>query len=163
MPNWCMNNLTISHDDSTKLQEFVDAYNNGKTCEHFLPVPSGYYDDQRWYNWCCNNWGTKWDFGKDEYHDPAEIVNHEVDISFNTAWSPPLPAIEQLSLQYPELEMTLEYEEEQGWGGEMTIVNGETIGEREYDIPTSHADFVERDQECHFCLFETPAEDCPPV
>ena len=96
MPNWCMNNLTISHDDSTKLQEFVDAYNNGKTCEHFLPVPSGYYDDQRWYNWCCNNWGTKWDFGKDEYHDPAEIVNHEVDISFNTAWSPPVQFYEKL-------------------------------------------------------------------
>ena len=24
MPNWCMNNLYISHSDPTKLQEFVD-------------------------------------------------------------------------------------------------------------------------------------------
>ena len=40
MPNWCMNNLTISHDDPAKLQEFVDAYNSGETCNHyFLDLP----------------------------------------------------------------------------------------------------------------------------
>jgi len=100
MPNWCMNNLYISHSDPTKLQEFVDAYNSGKTCQHYLPVPEGYYEDDgpnpRWYNWCCNNWGTKWDFGKDEYYDPAKIEDGKVVVSFNTAWSPPVQFYEKL-------------------------------------------------------------------
>lgn len=96
MPNWCMNNLTVSHDDPAKLQEFVDAYNSGKTCEHFLPVPQGYYDDERWYDWCINNWGTKWDIGKQEYTDPAVIEDGNVSISFNSAWSPPTQFYEHL-------------------------------------------------------------------
>lgn len=96
MPNWCMNNLTISHSDPSMLQRFVDAYNRKETCQEFLPVPDGYYDDERWYNWCIDNWGTKWDFGKDDYNDPATIEyrmgkkNGFVGVSFNTAWSPPV-------------------------------------------------------------------------
>lgn len=96
MPNWCMNNLSVSHDDPAKLQEFVDAYNSGKTCEHFLPVPQGYYDDERWYGWCIENWGTKWDFGKDEYDEPVAIENESVSISFDSAWSPPTQFYEHL-------------------------------------------------------------------
>lgn len=96
MPNWCMNNLTVSHSDPSKLQEFVDAYNSGKTCEHYLPVPNGYYDDQRWYDWCVNNWGTKWDFGKGEHDNPVAIENGEVAVSVDTAWSPPIQLLECL-------------------------------------------------------------------
>jgi hypothetical protein len=100
MPNWCMNNLYISHNDPSKLQEFVDAYNSGKTCEHYLPVPAEYYEDNgafpRWYDYCVNTWGTKWDFGKDEYEDPAVVEDNKVSISFNTAWSPPIQFYEKL-------------------------------------------------------------------
>ena len=98
MSNWCMNNLYISHSDPAKLQEFVDAYNSGKTCQHYLPVPKKedgtVFDD--WYNWCCNNWGTKWDFGRDEYYDPTKIESGNVVVSFNTAWSPPIQFYEKL-------------------------------------------------------------------
>jgi hypothetical protein len=87
-----MNNLYISHSDPAKLQEFVDAYNSGKTCEHYLPVP----ESEDWYRWCCNNWGTKWDFGRDEYYDPAKIEDGKVVVSFNTAWSPPVQFYEKL-------------------------------------------------------------------
>lgn len=107
MPNWCMNNMTITHDDPAKLQEFVDAYNSGQTCEHYLPVPkdeNGEIITDRthqnyWYNWCCNNWGTKWDFGKDEYDDPAVVGGDAVIISFNTAWSPPNGLYDELHRQ----------------------------------------------------------------
>jgi hypothetical protein len=98
MPNWCLNNLYISHSDPAKLQEFVDAYNSGHTCEHYLPVPKKedgtVFDD--WYDWCINNWGTKWDFGRDEYYDPAKIEGGNVVVSFNTAWSPPIQFYEKL-------------------------------------------------------------------
>jgi hypothetical protein len=101
MPNWCMNNLTISHDDPAKMQEFADAYNSGQTCDHYLPVPKEYYEDAganpRWYNYCWNTWGTKWDFGKEEYCDPAVIEDGKVVVSFNTAWSPPIQFYEKLT------------------------------------------------------------------
>ena len=105
MPNWCMNNLTISHDDPAKLQEFVDAYNSGSTCGHYLPTPKDedgktIQDESSpnyWYTWQCNNWGTKWDFGKEEYNDPAVIEDGTVSISFNTAWSPPIQFFEHLT------------------------------------------------------------------
>ncbi|NDG32218.1 hypothetical protein EB118_19340 [bacterium] len=104
MPNWCMNNLTISHDDNAKLQEFVDAYNSGNTCEHYLPCPKdengNYIEDQGhpdyWYTWQCNNWGTKWDFGKEDHHDLAKVEGGNVVVSFNSAWSPPIQFYEKL-------------------------------------------------------------------
>lgn len=101
MPNWCMNNLTLSHDDPAKLQEFCDAYNSGGVCNHYLPVPDGYYDDTgpfpKWYDWCIKNWGTKWDFGKGEHYDPISIQDGIVSISFDTAWGPPTAFYEYLT------------------------------------------------------------------
>jgi len=90
MPNWCMNNLTVSHSDKAMVQKFADAWNSGNTCQHFIPMPEG----EDWYSWNISNWGTKWDFGKEEYHDPAEVKQngdkYEVCVGPNTAWSPPL-------------------------------------------------------------------------
>jgi uncharacterized protein YcgL (UPF0745 family) len=95
MPNWCMNNITVSHPDPSKVQEFADAYNSGQTCGHYLPLPEG----EDWYQWQCNNWGTKWDFGKDEYEDPAVVEDNKINVSFNTAWSPPNGLYDELHRQ----------------------------------------------------------------
>ena len=106
MPNWCMNNLTISHTNPDMVQHFVDAYNNGGVCNYFLPRPSNINNSDAfapdgWYCWNVNNWGTKWDFGKDEYEYPAIVNDNEVGISFNTAWSPPIQLYDHLvSLGY---------------------------------------------------------------
>ena len=91
MPNWCMNNLTVSHSDKAMVQKFADAYNTGAVCQQFIPMPEG----EDWYGWNVANWGTKWDFGRDKnFDDPAEVKEngdkYEVTVSPNTAWSPPL-------------------------------------------------------------------------
>lgn len=94
MPNWCMNNLTISHTDKDMVQKFADAWNSGGVCQHYIPMPEG----EDWYSWNVANWGTKWDFGKDEYDDPVVVKQitmksgtfYEVNVSPNTAWSPPV-------------------------------------------------------------------------
>ena len=42
--------------------------------------------DQRWYDWRCQNWDTKWDcYDVVVTDDDPESV----EIEFNTAWSPP--------------------------------------------------------------------------
>jgi hypothetical protein len=94
--------------------------------------------DNSWYNWNHRNWGTKWDIAvhnEDKY--PETELYEETDTSlaykFNTAWSPPIPAIEKLSEQYPECEITLSFEEETGWGGEYVFENGNGSEIESYD------------------------------
>jgi hypothetical protein len=95
MPNWCLNKLTISHEDRSKVIEFVLAYKEGKACEHYLPRPA----DKDWYEWNIANWGTKWDIGSDNGEvrglNPT-IVDNEATMSFDSAWSPPIGLYEEL-------------------------------------------------------------------
>ena len=138
----------------------------------------GYADGQKqgdteynWYNFNRTKWGTKWDIGVADgvkYSD-TELLEEsatELNYKFNTAWSPPTPAIEELSRQYPELTIILSYEEEGEWGGEIEYLAGEEVSVSEYDSPSSHEDYKDRDREnsCVCNREEDKSEwydDCP--
>lgn len=107
--------------------------------DHTLPIEEQMkFKTNDWYSWNVRNWGTKWDVGAsndDEYPETdlhIDEPNHLV-YSFNTAWSPPVPAVEKISQQYPNLTFDLEYQEETGWGGEIVFKAGEVVTESEYD------------------------------
>jgi hypothetical protein len=125
-------------------------------------------EDQDWYHWNCRNWGTKWDVAVDnnsQYSDTRMEITDDGSVMyhFNTAWSPIGEVLIKLSEQYPTLNFDYEYEEEQGWGGSCTFLGGEDIACGEYDIPMSHRDYKDRDQEC-ICEYGDPEngyEDCP--
>ncbi len=69
--------------------------------------PDGTNDD-RWYMWCVNNWGTKWDAcDKSIDYEDSEILA----LTFNTAWSPPEGIVEKLREKYPELSFQCFYDE----------------------------------------------------
>jgi len=116
MPNWCLNRLTIEHDDIEKVNEFVEAYKSGKTCEHYLPTPRDengelISDDSPndWYNHRLSNWGTKWDFGSGEDESGGlhpTVVDNQATMSFDTAWSPPIGLYERLQLLGFKVEAT---------------------------------------------------------
>ena len=99
------------------------------------------FEGNDWYNFNNREWGTKWDVAvcEDDKYPTTTIEeaengeNYVVHYNFETAWSRPVPAIQKLSNQYPNLLMTLSYEEETGWGGEMEFLRGEIISESEYD------------------------------
>jgi hypothetical protein len=114
-----------------------------------------------WYNWNCDNWGCKWDAGDGEID---WLDDNNLRITFQTPWDYPRGVVSTLAEQYPHLEISWSYEEEQGWGGELTLKDGEVIVEEEYDIPNSHADYEKRDREC-YCEVEDDPEcwyaDCP--
>ena len=100
MPNWCLNKLTVEHDDPSMVDRFETAYNAGTVCNEFIPVPEDIGDE--WWNFCVNNWGTKWDIGADigtdkeeRYGLKATRIGNQVCCSFDSAWAPPLGLYEK--------------------------------------------------------------------
>lgn len=130
-----------------------------------------------WYDWNVRNWGVKWDAGNAELNtDLSELdgkLQNSLSYTFDTAWGIPEGVFRAMVQQHPELDFDFYSEEEQGWGAEFTSSDGEKDGEersliltREWDIPSSHADYVERDNEdgCA-CSYHEDEEnwydDCP--
>ena len=121
MPNWCNNNLTLTHEDPTMITRARDALLRGEFLQEFCPVPQelkdtvsgcvggdekaaheaqmarnielyGYKD---WYDYCVAEWGTKWDVGCEgstDVHPDGKMLH----TYFDSAWSPPIGAYEKL-------------------------------------------------------------------
>jgi hypothetical protein len=106
-----------------------------------------------WYNWNVRNWGTKWDVGvgDDEKYPETELMEeseNSLAYRLNTAWSPPTEAIAKLSSQYPDLEFTLSFEEETGWGGEYIFANGDGTEVETYDNKCRDCDSINTLEYC---------------
>jgi hypothetical protein len=120
MPNWCNNVVELAHEDPAMLERAKAALNRGEFLQEFIPVPEdlqivagcvGDPDEQKdlvaqeevnlakhgyrnWYDYCVNEWGTKWDVGGDGM--TCEIENGRISTSFDSAWAPPVAAYEKL-------------------------------------------------------------------
>lgn len=119
MPNWCDNVATFEHDDPAQITRVAEAYNSGNMMTRFFPCPpvlrdtvSGFlgkdtpeqtaleeqektnlaiHGYRNWYDWAIGEWGTKWDVGREEYHDKVEPeLPNTLTLSFQSAWAPPL-------------------------------------------------------------------------
>lgn len=82
------------------------------------------FGSKDWYDWCCKNWGTKWNacytfYDKDE---PQEV-------EFQTAWSDVRGLIAELSKKHPENTFFYDFAEEQlgHYTGVCIIKNGEFL------------------------------------
>ena len=64
--------------------------------------------DQRWYDWRVQNWDTKWDA-----YDVVVVDSdpENMEIEFNTAWSPPESICSALREQYPDIAISWFYDE----------------------------------------------------
>ena len=100
------------------------------------------YEGNDWYAFNNREWGTKWDVAvqdEESYSDTcmtdykSEGEDHWVGYRFDTAWSPPVQAMLSLSKQYPTAVLTLSWEEEQGFGGEIEFVAGEVTSSMDYE------------------------------
>lgn len=77
------------------------------------------------YEWCIENWGTKWDAKNSVLMGDSE---EEAMITFDTAWSPPLPVIKRLSEIFPEHHFVLNYFEGLiGFQGTYEVINGQVL------------------------------------
>ena len=88
----------------------LEQHKNPKTGEVMFETynfPDGKNDD-RWYHWNIQNWGTKWDACNVEidYADESQI-----EISFDTAWSPPEPICARLREMFEDIHISWFYDE----------------------------------------------------
>lgn len=112
MPNWCNNKLIISHEDVGVINTLINKIDtDGELFNSILPMPDNTFrgmlgNDERemceregipnWYDWACDNWGTKWDACHMDWHRNDE---HTITFDFDSAWSPPTGVYEELMKQ----------------------------------------------------------------
>lgn len=147
MPNHVYNSISVEEKYADKLKDIAEV----GLCRYYFPMPeeldgsvSGSedakpkwqkekskelidkYGADNWYEWCLNNWGTKWGCYDNEVDDGV--------YTFTTAWSPVYDKIiQKLMEDIPSFHYS--FEEEQGWGAEITIQDGAIKHSFEYDTP----------------------------
>lgn len=149
MPNWCSNSVTMRHADPAMIDRVVAAFTASRLMEEFIPVPlalkntteghhadkdaqdladilnevnSEIYGYQSWYDFCVNEWGTKWDVGGD---DLDRVDQNTVMLTFDSAWAPPVAAYNKMCEQGFEIEATY-------WEPGMAFVGRYVNGDDEY-------------------------------
>ena len=121
MPNWCDNSLTVEGDEKELERFYEHAKGYGLTWESDEQIPKdekyhslldfskfvrptdtellrpyGSQEDSYGYDWCNENWGTKWNacdaisnWDENRYGIGADGIDKSyIGYSFNTAWSP---------------------------------------------------------------------------
>ena len=118
MPNWCYNTVELTHEDPKMIARARAAFLDKGLLNEFVPIPEelkivagclgegaeqtaleaqearnlekhGY---RNWYDYCVNEWGTKWDVGGQEVND----IPNGVILTFDSAWAPPTFAYDKL-------------------------------------------------------------------
>jgi len=123
MPNWCNNDLVLKHEDATMIDRAEKAFNERRLLNEFVPVPEElrettagflgegtyaqrlltlreqlnieFFGHSNWWDFCVNEWGTKWDVGGDDGH--CERSGNVLTLAFDSAWSPPVNAYEKMA------------------------------------------------------------------
>tara|TARA_R110001592_G_scaffold151176_9_gene377472 strand:- start:5880 stop:6461 length:582 start_codon:yes stop_codon:yes gene_type:complete len=128
-PNW---DKTPNEDGELPVPDPArDA--DGNITFMFSKFPATGRNDDRWYDWNINNWGTKWEVSEIEVTDSSDT---ELYVYFDTAWSPVIPIFDKLVER--GLDVEAEFKDE-GWNFAGKYDNGEV---EDYKI-----EFVERDED----------------
>jgi len=156
MPNWCMGELAV-YGDRKQLDKFRKLMGKkGLDADKIIPYPKEFKGKDRiaaayerahpkdWqgkpkdgfnqggYDWCCNNWGTKWGFCE------VEVLSHKDDdyaeYAFMTAWSPITPVIRRMGEMFPKLKFSYTFKEDGMSFAGAFVIDGKVITDTSYDI-----------------------------
>ena len=182
MPNWNQNSAIITHEDPTQIDRLIEGFKNERLFGEFLPCPKELldmgsplsdaeqaeanvekYGASDWYQWCINNWGTKWDVGE-ESDGIDRVDDNKVKLSFDTAWGPPIAFYEYLDEEL-DFEITAFYlEEGMGFAGKYSSESGDESfnfdgSEDLEDIPDDIREFWDLDTICQWRADEEEDDD----
>lgn len=88
--------------DDPEYQELLKKYEANKAK----------YGHTTWYDWCIENWGTKWSPRIEEWTINDFPNGSEIYAYYETAWSPADGLIREVSRQFPTLLFTVSSDEE---------------------------------------------------
>jgi hypothetical protein len=142
MPNWVSNSVSVV-GDKKRVKEFRKKHFTPKKefdFETVIPMPESVFKgnlgikerevhgSNNWYDWSIENWGCKWNAGNTQLYSDKIRVSKEVavlEFSFDTAWALPEPIYKKLAEMYPDLSITVSFDEESGaFAGELEMTKG---------------------------------------
>lgn len=138
MSNWCENELTVRGKEED-IKHFVNVIGKELDFNKVIPYPRKYklLDAKHkrvekemlakdgkldytklpkdgytsgGYDWCCENWGSKWNANHKDFEDGGFYLIY----SYDTPWAPPEGVINKLIEMFPKLEFCNQY-----WEGGM--------------------------------------------
>lgn len=132
MPNWCCNQVCLSHVDEKIILEFLSMLSTpDKLFTKIYPTPEDFTDDI--INWNNDNWGTKW--------EPIDVIyeaisEREINITFDTAWSPPI-GIYKVLIEKGWILTALYHERESEFCGRFSNEHGDEFYEYDSSDPST--------------------------
>jgi len=114
MPNHCYQSVEIRGPRNLVQYIYHQLTQHGRFCDAVIPLPIEHAVKS--YDWCWDNWGTKWDVMDIQVTNGVNDLGVERDgdewFSFQcwTAWGPPIPVWERLVAL--GLEVDADYEDE---------------------------------------------------
>ena len=148
MPNWCNNNITISGDEGTirtltavlKSLKTDDEEQSSDVFKALIGLPQHMSDGdykEKWYDTNIEWFGTKWDISYEE--GAFTFTKDEISFFCETAWSPPIPFLQNLCEMY-KVNANLFYSEGGvGFAGETTF----TWNDGELDVYDDECGYLE--------------------
>ena len=121
MPNWCSNNFSIRGNVESIKDLWDDANEKEGLLEAIKPIGEWEYGN------AVEAWGTKWDVSLEglQYTDHGDGTA-EISGYFDSAWSPPIAAYEQLAADFDSCVIDCSYfEPGMDFAGFWTSENGE--------------------------------------
>jgi hypothetical protein len=124
MPNWVTNEITFNFDmshDKDRFMKLVTSDDNPFDFDKIVPMPDNIFrgnlgTDERekygslnWYDWSCENWGTKWNSRNAKVDWEGE---DDAGFIFDTAWSAPTPIANTLKSMFRGIKFRWFYRDE---------------------------------------------------
>lgn len=149
-------NNPIEEENKTTPEEMVDKLK--QAIEDMPPIGSEQFQadiagimaemevGMDWYNWNVRNWGTKWELSD------VSVARSDRELTYymESAWSPPVAALDNLAKQYPSLTFVIKSLDENSC---FACELGWTGGEQSYDLdlPITHEVYVDMRGYCYAC------------
>jgi hypothetical protein len=133
---WDMNQL---FPIPTELHETVSGYvGEEKAEEHRTQQESNLakYGHKDWYDWANANWDTKWGACRVEFDEDSFFEeSNSIMLYWESAWSPAVGLLRNISEQFPELVFGMHFTEEANFfAGYMVFHKGEMVAEGDHGM-----------------------------
>ena len=98
----------IPNEDGELPVEVEHKNPEGEVLFTIMEFPKSKKGDDRWYQFCIANWGTKW-----EAYDfsTIDIEEDSAEFTFNTAWGPADGIFDKIREDYPDVGISWFYDE----------------------------------------------------